>query len=445
MKKTTLLLASTLLALGSYAQLPVAHYDFSNVTGGVLYDVQNGINGNIYNSITPAAGVAGVANTALKFDGVSTFADVADDARLHLTSWTISATVMFNQFNNDPSRCQVTKIMERGVQGSNDFYSLEVNDNNIDNSCSVATPGGKQFFGMAAGTGPAVNSYPITYPLSTGVWYCLTATYEANAGIMSTYINGALFYSTTWTNQYAPPPFTGYMLIGRASSFSWPYRFNGIMDELWIYDVAMTAGDVSALCGPIPPPVSGPCTIHDLQFCTALSTPYTYTFTPSTVVGAGMMPMDIEWSWNDGSPNTLSNGDNPVTHTFPAGSGSYAICAQPLAPCDAQAPYCFTMCMGATGVKPTGNGNGPATLEEGIGDPYPNPTNSELYIPVGKLTGTIRMDVTGIDGRLIFSKQLNADETGDQLQLNTDALQPGVYLLHINAGNQQAVKRFTKL
>jgi hypothetical protein len=304
---------------------------------------------------------------------------------------------------------------------------------------------------VASGTGPAYNSYPTSPTLATGVWYCLTSTF-ANDTIKA-YINGNLVYAKYWLNQYPRPFLSALALrIGRTTSFSNPYRFNGVMDDLQIWDGALTQTQILNMCGPVPPPASGRCSIDDIHFSSSLSTPFTYTFTPSITVTAGLPPMNIRWSWGDGSPATFSVDSTPISHTFPSGGGSYYICAMTTAPCTPTLERCFQMCLSATGAK-SGAGNGGKAVEimytkeyeMGIGNPYPTPTSATLNIPVQNIKGVVKMVVTSINGAVMLTNESQVKESTSMLQLNTDKLAPGIYLLEVTNGGQKITKRLSKL
>jgi hypothetical protein len=452
MKKIIGLLAAGLLSAGSYAQTLVAHYDFNNITSIVVPDMTgNGLTGDLTGAIIPTAGMNGVPNTAIQFDGATTAVRVIANPQLDLKRWTLSVTVKFNQFNYNPTDCQVVKLLERGGQGSNQYYSLETNDNNIDNSCSVATPGGHQFFGMAAGTGPAYNSYPTIPTLSVGKWYCLTATYDGDT--LKGYIDGNLIYAKKWANQYPNYGSAAHLYIGLSGTMVNKYRFNGIMDDCQIWDGALSPAQISTMCGTVPPTVYGPCAINDISICSARSTPFKYTFTPTTTVVTGMAPVALTWHWGDGTPNGGSVGNAPVSHTFPAGGGTYYVCATAQSPCRPVLEKCFQVCLSSDGAKLSpvktpkqhaSDKGQPITFETSVGSPYPSPTNSLLNIPVKRLNGVLQVTITGINGSPELAQTMAVTEADGLLQLSTYQLKPGVYLLRISQGDKQVIRRFTK-
>ncbi len=84
-------------------------------------------------------------------------------------------------------------------------------------------------------------------------------------------------------------------------------------------------------------------------------------------------------------------------------------------------------------------------FEHGVGVPYPNPTNATLTIPVKGLSGSVTLNVTSIDGKLILSKTVAATESTSSIQLSTLDLKPGTYILGVMSGSQKVYKQFSKL
>ena len=436
MKKISLLLTTLAFACGSHAQL-VAHYNFS---GGAANDISgNGLNGTISGGVSATAGQAGFPNTALRFNGTSGMVTVPSNALLNLTTWTITAKVMFRGFYS--GTCQGNRIVNRGTEYGNDFYALEVTDNVFDGSCTVYTPAHEQFLGEAAGSASSPSSPSAT--INPNTWYCLTTTYGNDT--LACYINGVLDYKIRWTNQYTGYPSSAPLYIGASPSVTYPYWFNGIMDDLEIWNGVKTPMQIDSFCRKN----DTPCTVKDIQYCSSVSTPFKYTFTPTITPSSN----PVSWDFGDLSPTVYSNGTTPVTHTFPTGGGTYKICLTVLAtdstPC--ATPYCFSMCLSQDGAKPGGNTTGAnnqesySSMQEMVGNPYPNPTNSMLNIPVGGLKGAVTVTVFSIDGKRIYSESSSLGGTNSILHIGTDHLQPGTYMIEISAGGGKVVRNFSKL
>src|SRR4051812_16642090 len=135
MKKTLILAIGIAISTACHAQtLPpaVAQYNFN---GGVATDITgNGHNGTIVGTLPAVAGQYGTPASALQF-GVNNYVTIPSSPAFDLQQWTISAIVKLDTF--ETMDCQVSKVIQRGSQYGSDYICLEINDNSVDNSCSV--------------------------------------------------------------------------------------------------------------------------------------------------------------------------------------------------------------------------------------------------------------------------------------------------------------------
>jgi predicted secreted Zn-dependent protease len=71
---------------------------------------------------------------------------------------------------------------------------------------------------------------------------------------------------------------------------------------------------------------------------------------------------------------------------------------------------------------------------------YPNPFDTELNLILGsEYSGTIKVEILNMGGKLIYSKNYQPD--GGILKLNLDELVPGPYLLQISSGEHRTVRK----
>lgn len=80
--------------------------------------------------------------------------------------------------------------------------------------------------------------------LITGVWYHVAGVWDPTAGTISTYVNGQLDRQLSTTGSLAAS--TGDLVIGRDGNSSSNY-LNGTLDNLRVYDSALTASQITAL------------------------------------------------------------------------------------------------------------------------------------------------------------------------------------------------------
>jgi fibronectin type 3 domain-containing protein len=195
----------------------VAAYSFDEGTGTSVSDLSgHANNGTISNATWTTSGKFG---KALVFNGTNSVVSIPDSASLRLTAgMTLEAWVNPTVVNSG---------WRDVVYKGNDNYYLE-----------GATPGGAPMIGMSVGASH-VEAFGAT-ALPAGVWTFLAATYDgAN---LRFYINGT---------QVASQPHTGDILtsnnplqIGGDSIYG--QFFQGLIDEVRVYDTALTNGQIQA-------------------------------------------------------------------------------------------------------------------------------------------------------------------------------------------------------
>ena len=83
--------------------------------------------------------------------------------------------------------------------------------------------------------------------LEAGVWYHVTGVYSLADGYIRTYINGVLDRELLTTEELGASP--GNFFIGCEPFNTGSYNFNGTMDELYLYNRALSEGEVMYLAG----------------------------------------------------------------------------------------------------------------------------------------------------------------------------------------------------
>jgi hypothetical protein len=222
-------------------------------------------NATLYNGATYAAGEVG---QAFSFDGVNDRASVADSASLKLTaSLTIEGWIKVTAFPTSGNGM----IYFRG-DDTNSPYSLMIE------------PDGLLRF-VVAGT---TNACDLKVPLSVGQLTQIPATLDDSTGLMSLYVNGVLAARTT-TDVRPYGDLTGSnpgVWIGNTGGYPGTLTnspFNGLIDELSVYNRALTPGEVLGIYKAggdgkafSPIAVDGPSV---LEGAAATTTPMTFTIT----------------------------------------------------------------------------------------------------------------------------------------------------------------------
>jgi len=99
-----------------------------------------------------------------------------------------------------------------------------------------------------------------------------------------------------------------------------------------------------------------------------------------------------------------------------------------------------------TGIKAPPIKTGITTpLQGGIGQPYPNPANGLLFVPVQNRLGTFSITICSIDGRIVQQREIFANNSSGQLELDIAPLVRGTYIITISSGGDKVSRRFSKL
>jgi len=218
----------------------VAWYNFNN---GTLKD-SSGFNNHItFNNATPAADRFGRANNAYSFNGSSSYMQVNNSSSLNVNSITMFAIIKVNGFYSGP--CHGNQILGKGYpDATNGTYAMRFADFNCSSPIDSAHEKFTAYFGDNSVVGSAAGTNIDTVYINKSTWYVLAYTYD---GVTSRfYINGVLKGSL----QKTAPGFTANsqpLLIGVSGDTGYPYWFNGIIDEIRIYNRPLGANAVAQL------------------------------------------------------------------------------------------------------------------------------------------------------------------------------------------------------
>jgi hypothetical protein len=194
----------------------VAAYGFNEGSGSVAASSAGSNNGSVINATWTTVGRYG---NALSFDGAGDRVSIADANVLDLTAGlTLEAWVRPNNLNG-----WTTVILKEA--GSTLSYSLYGSDNTNRPPAGYVQVGGDQ-----AVTGPS--------NLALGTWSHLAVTYDGS--IMRLYVNGTQVATRSLSGSITTS--TGALSIG--GNNVWGEWFNGLIDEIRIYNRALTTTEI---------------------------------------------------------------------------------------------------------------------------------------------------------------------------------------------------------
>ncbi|MCB9333943.1 MAG: DNRLRE domain-containing protein, partial [Lewinellaceae bacterium] len=213
----------------------VCHLEMEEGSGTTLVD--SSPYGNDASTVGNPTWTTGVVGQALNLDGSTQYATVPDAASLDITT----AITLAAWIKPAGSAFSTQYIIKKATQGGTNGYEL-----------SLSTLG-EVFvrFNQAA----SANTYRLnsitTYPLNSSAWMHIAATFDQNTGLIKLYINGAQ------EGGDLPGPAaiaTNNLALGIGAQPDGVSKFNGMLDDVRVYNKALTLGEIQALASVIPDP-----------------------------------------------------------------------------------------------------------------------------------------------------------------------------------------------
>jgi len=244
-----ILLAFLLSPVVCYSQVKLnlglkAYYSFS----GNAQDESGNNNHPVTNKATLTADRFGTPNSAYHFNGKTAYMKILNSASLN-TSGKLSLSVWVKPMGFYEGKCHGNSIL---MKGDEDYltgnYFLRFEDGpytNYNNCYGSVDKLHQNFYGADAYSGaPGYKPY-----IRTNQWYHITVTYDGFTARL--YIDCKLIASkqqksASFTNKYD-------LYLGKLNNNSFPYWFNGDLDEVRIYNRALNQQEIQALCNETAP------------------------------------------------------------------------------------------------------------------------------------------------------------------------------------------------
>ncbi|MFY7887251.1 MAG: LamG-like jellyroll fold domain-containing protein, partial [Dolichospermum sp.] len=215
----------------------MAYYPFNGNAG----DSSGNANHPSFNNATLAEDRFGKPNRAYYFNGTNNYMRIPNSSSLNADS-AISIALWINVKGFYQGQCHGNIILIKGLDNMTNNYSALYSDAVYTNqqNCSINTVNEyfQQFYGV--GTAVAPNNY-----IQKDTWYFLT--YTVSNTVAKLYINGVLQSTTNYINKFNFR--NNYdLFIGRYTNASTtPYWMNATIDDLRIYNKALTTDDITYL------------------------------------------------------------------------------------------------------------------------------------------------------------------------------------------------------
>jgi hypothetical protein len=207
----------------------------------------NNKNGSINNvaCVQPAANRSGLANKAYEFnngsgvgcgDSSGVYGLISTANLGHGSSFSYS--VWIRPINNNDQWI----IGQNSSNGAQPWAALVVGNPNL-----IGGSGSKVSF-VLTGSGPTL-AVADSANVSTGAWthYVVTVASSGGQTTVKLYRNGVQVATATGSGSYTNPSSTNNFLMGNASSSSTNAVFRGLMDDVRVYNRALSDGEIQAL------------------------------------------------------------------------------------------------------------------------------------------------------------------------------------------------------
>lgn len=186
----------------------------------------------------------GNPNSAYRFNGTSSYMRIANAASLQCdTQITLCARVLVNGFYNDI--CYGNSIIDKGtpdyLEGD---YHLRFATSISGGDCNVKDTLKQNFYGQFYNEIPSEvirNNPPY---IKKGNWDCIIYVFDGVNAKM--FVNGILRYTTVAKTTIGVN--VQDVFLGRHDDLTYPYWFNGVMDEVRIYNRALNVPEIDSIC-----------------------------------------------------------------------------------------------------------------------------------------------------------------------------------------------------
>jgi type II secretory pathway pseudopilin PulG len=202
----------------------VGHWKFDEESGSTAYDSSgNGNIGILYNSPTRTASTSCKVGACLGFDGVDDYVEIPTSSSLQSPAQTNQLTIAgWIYLQSAPSN--ETYIVSHNYR----FYEFKITSS--------------RDLSAYLGNGTTYGGYSSTYTVPLNEWHFVSLT--ANGTNVSFYVDGSLIKTlpeTVSLGVYNTP-----LHIGARSPIEWNY-YNGLIDDIRIYNRALSASEISQL------------------------------------------------------------------------------------------------------------------------------------------------------------------------------------------------------
>ena len=258
-----------------------------------------------------AASEAGVARACFSFNGTTAYVQIPDAPALRPTNLTVEAWVRFNSLDSSGSASAGQQyIVFRQNTRSSYFEGFSLTKQRalgVDNFV----------FGVSSAAGVGVEVKSLT-SVSTGVWYHVAGVRGNN--FIQLYVDGQLQGQATvsFPQDYGNFP----LFFGSSGQAWWDRKFAGLLDEVSLYDRALTSSEIAALYS-----AGAAAKCKEVNILSEPGSQVVAQGGPAVfaVSATGLAPLSYQWRFGDAAISGATNTILSLSNVQSADSGIYSV------------------------------------------------------------------------------------------------------------------------
>lgn len=267
-------------------------------------------NGTLQGGATASA--VGLVGNAFSFDGTNNFVQIPNSPILQPTNLTIEAWIKFTGLDSagtGPAAGVQNIIFKQNTQSSS-FEGFDLGKTRVSGSDYFR-------FIVSSGSGQTATIRSSTI-ISTGVWYHVAAVRGPN--FTQLYINGVLERQTNvaFAQNYGTQP----LYFGTSGQSFWDRRFRGSLDEVAIFDRALSSNEIAAIFAA---GANGKCKAPEIVQAPLSMTATLGSNATFSVAANGWGNLVYQWRFNGANLASATNATLALTNVQFAQVGDYSV------------------------------------------------------------------------------------------------------------------------
>lgn len=404
----------------------IAYYPFT----GNANDISGNNNNPSFNNATLASDRFGIASSACSFNGTNNYIKIPNSTTLNIATKKISLCAWVKPTGYYTGLCYNNAIIMKQYADYHDGnYNLRFSD--AINGCnSSAKTTNEVFYGSVGNTNGTGSTLAATPYVKLNQWYSVVYTNDGiNAKI---YINCELKATTKITSAFSLTNAED-LFLGHMNNTTFPYWYNGVMDEVRIYNRALSQDEVN---------IYGDCSTTPVTFAnltTKIVNDKAIKLSWQTLQETNIKDYSIERST---SPNLhFVNIATIVAENIT--TRNYSFIDNYILPNE---NYYYRVVITEKDGKKKYSDIKKVTVPKvnSFVTVYPSPSKGNYYISKNPDINIIKIDVINSLGQVVLTKD-NLKQTQNNMCLNLTTQAEGSYWLKIYTSNGPIMKRVFKI